>query len=339
MIAMAKITKTKSGKYQTRVYLGKDASGKEHTKMLTHSDKRILKSMASEYESARKDYVENRSFAICLNDYIKRRSDIVSPSTIRGYKSIQNVLKNNHSAFCDMPLCNIGRSDIQKLVNNLHEKKKSGKYIKNINGIISSVLRENGYAVAPVTIPSANVKNTYEPTTNDIRNTLKAAKGTDMEIPILLGIHGLRRSEIVGLRYPEDFSDNVIHVCRAVVYGYKQEISEKETKTEYSDRMVTLSDECVKLIKSQGYVTHKTLASITQAFPKLLVKNGIPKYRFHDLRHFFASYMHDQGFSDAQIMKMGGWKTDQVMKRVYRYALEDNSAKEKFQKAMSDLCL
>ena len=334
---MATITKTKSGKYSARVYLGKDASGKEYTKMLTHSDKRILKSMISEYESAHRDYVESNSFGVCLDKYINQRDGVISPSTIRGYKTYQNVLKKRYNSFYAIPLSSIGRSDIQKVVNGMSKEGLSGKYIQNVHGMITAVLRENGYQSYSVILPSSKPQKVYEPTTQNVRDTLNAARGTDMEIPILLGIHGLRRSEIVGLKYPEDFNENVIHVRHAVVYGHKQVVSEKETKTDYSDRLVSLSDECINMIKFQGYVTNKTLAAISQAFPRLLKKNGIPKYRFHDLRHFFASYMHDQGFSDAQILKMGGWKTDSVMKRVYRYALEDDYTQEKFKKAMSGL--
>lgn len=334
---MAKIVKTASGKFSCRVYVGTDSSGKTHTKQFTHSDKRILKSIISEYESAHREYVTSDTFGVCLDKYITQRDGIISPATIRGYKSIQSVLKERYGVFYKLSLARIGRTDVQNVINGLHAEQLSGKYIQNINGLITAVLTENGYPAYKISLPSSKPKAVYEPTTQDIKNTLEAARGTDMEIPILLGIHGLRRSEIVGLKYPEDFNGSVIHVHHAVVYGHKQVVSEKDTKTDYSDRMVYLSNECLELIQKQGYVTHKTLAAITQAFPKLLVRNNIPKYRFHDLRHFFASYMHDQGFSDAQIMKMGGWKTDSVMKRVYRYALEDNSTQEKFQKALSGL--
>ena len=45
--------------------------------------------------------------------------------------------------------------------------------------------------------------------------------------------------------------------------------------------------------------------------------------RFHDLRHYYASIAHALGVPDVYIMQQGGWKTDNVMKRVYRDALSD----------------
>ena len=53
----------------------------------------------------------------------------------------------------------------------------------------------------------------------------------------------------------------------------------------------------------------------------------MPHFRFHDLRHFFASYCHNVlKLSDAQIQKLGGWKTDHVMKKIYITSMEDQLA-------------
>ena len=334
---MAKIEKTASGKYTCRIYLGQTADGRKRYRKFTHSDKRILQSIVSEFELAHREYRDSDTFGACLERYISQRDGIVSPSTIRGYKSIQRVMKDKYGAFCGMSLSSIGRTDIQKVISDLHRKEKSGKYIKNIHGIISAVLIENDYISPKVTMPKAAPKKVYEPSKEDIMATLKAARGTDLEIPILLGIHGLRRSEICALKYPDDFIGDVVHVHSALVYGDKQTVHEKETKTDMSDRMVPISAECLELIQKQGYVTNKTMAAITLAFDKLLTRNDIPKYRFHDLRHFFASYLHESGFSDAQIMKLGGWKTDSVMKNFYRYALPDETIKTKVGNTMQSL--
>jgi integrase len=43
----------------------------------------------------------------------------------------------------------------------------------------------------------------------------------------------------------------------------------------------------------------------------------------HDLRHYAASILHAIGIPDQYIMSRGGWKTDHVMKRVYRDTLTD----------------
>jgi integrase len=61
-----------------------------------------------------------------------------------------------------------------------------------------------------------------------------------------------------------------------------------------------------------------------RALPKL----GIPFFSLHKLRHFFASYSHELGYSDAVIQAIGGWETDHVMKSVYRHAMNKDQAKK-----------
>lgn len=334
---MAKIIKTASGSYRARVYLGSTADGKKRYKQFTHHNRAMLKSIVSEFESANRSAASLDTFSACLERYINDRDGNISPATIRGYRSIQNVLTADYPSFCSLPLASISKRDIQTLVDSLQSKGKSGKYIKNIHGLISGVMGDNDYTIPRITLPSSKAIHTYQPSRDDIRRTLSAARGTDMEIPILLGIHGLRRGEICALRYPDDFNGNIIHIRHAMVYGDKNKLHEKKAKTEESDRIVPLSDECYQKIVAQGYVTHKTMAAITQAFTKLLERNHISKYRFHDLRHFFAAYLHEQGFTDAQIMKMGGWKTDSVMKNIYRYALPDEKLSDRINSIFSQI--
>ena len=50
---------------------------------------------------------------------------------------------------------------------------------------------------------------------------------------------------------------------------------------------------------------------------------GLPHFSLHKLRHYFASSSHAMGIPDAVIMSMGGWKTEIVMKSVYRHAQEE----------------
>lgn len=48
---------------------------------------------------------------------------------------------------------------------------------------------------------------------------------------------------------------------------------------------------------------------------------------FHELRHYAASILHAIGIPDQYIMNYGGWKTDYVMKSVYRNAIDEETQK------------
>lgn len=336
---MAKIEQMKSGKYRTRVYIGKDADGKKHWKSITHEDKTTLKLIASEYEFNKQEELNQdyKSFLDTADAYLDAKKAVLSPSTTRSYKCMRNTLERHHGAFCALRMDKISADDMQNLVNALVVKGKSPKYIKNIYRLISGVFRSQGLTMPEATLPKPVKPNVYEPTEDDVKATVKAAKGLRIEIPILLAIHGLRRGEICALKYPDDFDGNVVHVHRSVVYIGNKTHVEKPPKNPTSDRYVPLDEDLVKKIADQGYVTDYTLGALSEEFPDFLKRNGIPKYRFHDLRHFFVAYLHSQGYTDAEIMFLGGWKTDFVMKRSYRYALDKDNLAEKLQGTMKKI--
>jgi integrase len=62
---------------------------------------------------------------------------------------------------------------------------------------------------------------------------------------------------------------------------------------------------------------------VSNRFRRAVRSSGLPHFRFHDLRHYYVSIAHALGVPDAYIMQMGGWKTDNVMHRVYRDTLPD----------------
>lgn len=69
--------------------------------------------------------------------------------------------------------------------------------------------------------------------------------------------------------------------------------------------------------------------SITEFLKATEKKLGIPRFTMHKLRHYFASKMSAMNIPDADIMQMGGWETDHVMKTIYRHSMmqRDEDAK------------
>ena len=81
-------------------------------------------------------------------------------------------------------------------------------------------------------------------------------------------------------------------------------------------------------IKKQGYVYNGPPDSISYFLSKEQKKLNIPLFSLHKLRHYFASKMSAMNIPDENIMKMGGWRTDHVMKSVYRHAIQDKEMEE-----------
>ena len=68
--------------------------------------------------------------------------------------------------------------------------------------------------------------------------------------------------------------------------------------------------------------------ALSEQFRRAVKKSGLPKFRFHDLRHYSASIMHAIGVPDQYIMQRGGWASDHVMKSVYRNVIDAEAARQ-----------
>ena len=113
---------------------------------------------------------------------------------------------------------------------------------------------------------------------------------------------------------------------KALVQNEKKEWVIKKTKTESSTRTIVIPDHVADMLRTNGFYegSPENLYFCLRRAQKRL---GMPLFPLHKLRHFFASYMHDLGYSDKQIQEFGGWKTSDVMKTVYQHAMEMDKAK------------
>ena len=192
-------------------------------------------------------------------------------------------------------------------------------------GLIGAAVKFAGYNMPPVTYPQKIKLEAHTPTEEEMLIVTEAAKGTELEIPIALGMMGLRRGEICALSLA-DLKGNTLHIHKAAV-DIAGKVTVKAPKTYDSDRYVQIPDRIAKKIRKQGYITELTPEQLSYHFISFLKRLDVQHFRFHDLRHFFASYCHNVlKLSDAQIQALGGWKTDNVMKRVYISSMQDEKA-------------
>lgn len=265
------------------------------------------------------------SFLRAGEQYIEDRSSILSPATIREYKRMLKALPDELTK--KKPI-DISDKLIQQIVNTYAKKHapKSTKMIFSfIQTIITSVLPDrNIHATLPLPQPS----RAYTPEDEDIKAMLKAIEGEEIEIPILLAILGLRRAEICALEYPTDFDGSTIHITKALVMDENQKWLKKTPKTPTSIRDITIPMSVLKKIEEKGCVYKGFPGSINRRLTTVLNEHGIPHFSLHKLRHYFASSSHALGIPDIVILQNGGWKTDNVMKTVYRHAQKDSVEKE-----------
>lgn len=255
--------------------------------------------------------------------YIESKSNILSPSSVRGYKGI---IKQFSDSFGNTSLDILTKPMVQTEVNR-YSADHSPKSTSNFSGFIVSVLKYYGNDIGNITLPQKEKKNSYIPTEEEVKRIFNAFKGSLYEAPILLSGMGLRKSEVCALQITDLSEDNILTINKAKVQGADNKWVVKSTKTTDSTRTVVLPPYLADLIRKQGFIYNGYPNVLYVKLTQMQDKLGIPHFSFHKMRHFFASYMHDLGYSDKQIQEMGGWKTDRVMKTVYTHAMEMEQAK------------
>ena len=179
----------------------------------------------------------------------------------------------------------------------------------------------------------------------------KVAQGDPLELPIILGaFYGLRRSEVLGLKWDAiDFEKKTISIRHTVtemcVDGKATVFQRDTTKTKSSCRtlpLVTPFERLLRKVKQQQEINRQVCGScycndyfeyvnvnaigelmkpnfITQHFEILLAKNKLKKIRFHDLRHSCASLLYANGVSLKEIQEWLGHSDISTTSNIYTH--------------------
>ena len=186
---------------------------------------------------------------------------------------------------------------------------------------------------------------------DELNKLFEAVTGTKLELPVLLGaFYGLRRSEIVGLKWSAiDFEQNTITISHTVTScnldGKCVIVAKDTTKTKSSRRtlpLVPYFHEKLLAVKAQQERNQKLCGRsynrefleyicvddigdrfkpnyITSQFPKLLERNGFRKIRFHDLRHSCASLLLASGVPMKHIQEWLGHSDFSTTANIYAH--------------------
>ncbi len=256
-----------------------------------------------------------------IDRYIESKDAVLSPSTVAGYKRVR---KNALQDIMPIKLSDLTQEAIQKAVNKM-ARIKSPKSVRNAHGLLSAVVAEyRPDMILRTTLPQKQKYDVSIPTNEDIERIMAAAKGTEMELPVLLAIWlGLRASEIRGLTW-DCISGDTIHIRQAIVEGESGPVV-KGTKTYSGNRKIRIPQYIADLISVQpridDYIVHMSGHAMYKRFSRLCAKAGISHYRFHDMRHANASIMLALGVPDKYAMERMGHATNNMLKTVYQHTM------------------
>lgn len=294
----------------------------------TNRGKRRAEALAADFADGKERKsrpLASFTFGEALDSYINERSSVLSPASIRKYRSME---RNCMAPLSGFKIRDMNQDIVQQAVNEAAVK-KSPKSVRDMNGLIVAVM--NRYYPdlrLTITLPKKLRPDIYVPSENDIKKLLRAVENTRLEVPVLLAAFGaMRRGEIAALE-KSDFTKNTIHVTKTMVMDNESKWIIKAPKSYAGDRYVTVPAFVADKFRSlHGDTVGLTPNDITNRFKTVLKHTGLPHFRFHDLRHYNASMQHALGIPDAYIMQSGGWGNDSVLKEVYRHALPDVQAK------------
>ncbi len=317
---MAKAKRLPSGNW--RVQASKVIDGKQIRKSFTAPDKRKAELLAAQWsdDMTEQNDTENITLKQAFEKYIEIKENVLSPSTTINYKSIARVALQD---IMHLPIGKITQPQIQKSVN-IYSATHSPKSVRNCIGLLTAVLGmfRPDFKVS-ITAPQKEKKELYIPDDENMKKVLQAAEGTELEIPILLAAFGpMRRGEICAIT-SDDVHGNIITVNKSLVADDRGVWRVKAPKTFSSYREIEYPDFVINKIKNiEGKIVKITPSKITKEFLRLLRKNNIPEFRFHDLRHYAVSTLHAINVPDKYIMARGGWQTNYTMNNVYNHILK-----------------
>ena len=185
----------------------------------------------------------------------------------------------------------------------------------------------------------------------EINRLFELVAGTDLEVPVkLAAFYGLRREEVLGLRWKAiDFEENTITINHTVTQieenGKTVTVASDTTKTKFSMRTLPMVPQFRKLLLRKkeeqaelrrvcgkcynkeflDYVCVNALGErikpsyLTNSFPAFVVKNGMRRIRFHDLRHSCASLLLANGVSLKHIQEWLGHSDFSTTANIYAH--------------------
>ena len=285
----------------------------------------IAEAMAIKAGMKFENKVENITLTRAIDRYIEDRLSILSPSTVRGYRTLQ---ANRFQSIMEMPVAKISTQAVQRAVN-ADARTVSPKTLKNALGLISGVLGYYGIEIGKLTLPEQQRQEKQIYTQEQLRILLDAIRGTDIEIVVLLAAWlGLRRSEILGLRWDAiDYESSTLRISEAIVPNESHKLVVKGTKTAASKRVLSCPEYILDVFKRTKKEGNRLVTvhpdTVRRRMETVCNKAGIPYIGLHSLRHQNASTMLLLNVPDKYVMERGGWSNTATPKSVYQHTMEE----------------
>ena len=287
-----------------------------------------------------------------MTEWINLYLPNVEETTRVGYKTkLRCYIK---PALGDILIYSLRADHVQKMVNDMQARGLSPKNIRdtfnNINAAMKKAVILRYIPFNPcegVVLPKVKKYRAKVYDNQMIHTLLNTASGTDMYLPVLLGVTvGLRRGEMLALRWDDiDFKTNTIKVRSNMVNG-ENGIIIKAPKSEAGIRDIKVGDEVMAELKkarlkcmedaltspifqnlnfvirqADGSPLHPD--SMTRKWSRFLKDNNLPHIRLHDLRHSNATALIQAGVNPRVVQQRLGHSDVNITLNTYTHVLPE----------------
>jgi integrase len=244
-----------------------------------------------------------------IDRYIEANDNVLSPSTIRGYR---NIRKNRFKLWMNTSFDEV---QFQNMVN-FESELCSPKTLVNAYALVRSALKALNYSVPEVNMPAVIIPDLMFLDYEQIPVFLEAIRDKPGELAAILALHSLRMSELLAITY-DDVVDNTILVNKALVRDEYNQYVYKKTKTVLSTRSIPVMIPRLTELLHPGRLVTTTPVGIERQIERACAAAGLPNVGCHGLRRSFASLAYHLKWDERSIMQVGGWSNMQTVHKVY----------------------
>lgn len=197
-----------------------------------------------------------------------------------------------------------------------------------LNKILRTALKDKNPA-KHVELPKKVKYVPKVPTTEEFNQIHEAVKGSlfDEIIVLLSAWCGLRRGEIFALKSNDIFKNKgTIRIDEAYTINDEYDYVYDDPKSDNGFREIVvpkyLMDLIIKYMSSHKKIPDKLFDirpdHYSHRFHEIIVKNNLPPIRFHDLRHYHATWLYENDIPDQYAAKRLGHDI-QTLKSIYQH--------------------
>lgn len=265
-----------------------------------------------------------------VDGYIEKKREYLSPSTIAGYEKFR---RNFMQDCMERNIYTTTAEQWQAAIKAERKAGKSPKYIKNGWMFFAACIDAAGSERPEVLLyPNEHNERAFlEP--EEIDKFVAEIKGKPVEIPALLCLSSLRRSEMLALNWENvDLKNKVLYVRGAAVVGPDGLVLKPQNKTDKSRRAVPIIPPLLAALEAAEDKTGPVVAMGGDTAYKQVVAAcraaGVTPVNLHGLRHSFASLAYHLQIPEMIAAKIGGWNDLGTMHRIYTHLAEKDIAEK-----------